>query len=115
GGGICKFDGVNFTQYAEKDGLSGDIVSDLSEDNEGNIWITSSWGGVTRYNGRKFFTFTKKDGLIDDNNNNVVFTDSKNRVWIGSDSGLTVYKDGIFRAYDSDKKEKIGKSINEII
>ena len=39
GGGVCKFDGINFTQYSEKNGISGNIVTGLSEDNNGNIWF----------------------------------------------------------------------------
>ncbi|MCL4856515.1 MAG: hypothetical protein KJZ55_04455, partial [Flavobacteriales bacterium] len=47
GGGICKFDGKNFTQYSSKDGIAGDIVTDITEDKDANIWFTSTWGGVT--------------------------------------------------------------------
>ncbi|MBL4593356.1 MAG: hypothetical protein JKX68_06010 [Flavobacteriales bacterium] len=57
GGGVCRFDGINFTKYSEKDGISGDIITSLSEDKQGNIWMTSTWGGVTKYNGRNFFKF----------------------------------------------------------
>ena len=31
GGGLCKFDGVDFVKYSEKNGLSGNIVTLLGE------------------------------------------------------------------------------------
>jgi len=73
GGGICKFDGINFITYTEKDGIAGNIINDITEDKDGNIWFTSTWGGITKYNGRNFIIFTKKDGLFSDDNNEKIF------------------------------------------
>lgn len=47
GGGIASFDGKNFMTLDEEDGLAGNIVLDLEEDNTGKIYAISSWGGVT--------------------------------------------------------------------
>jgi two-component sensor histidine kinase/ligand-binding sensor domain-containing protein len=115
GGGVCKFDGVNFFNYSEKNGLSGNIVTDLCADKAGNIWITSSWGGVSKYNGRKFLNYTTKDGLLDNKNNKVVFSDSKNNIWIGGKAGVVVNKNGIFTSLTLENKKIIGNNIQEII
>ena len=44
GGGLSKFDGINFTNYTKKDGLSDYRLLSLAEDDYGNIWIGSSNG-----------------------------------------------------------------------
>jgi len=90
------------------------MVTGLSEDLDGNIWITSTWGGVTKYNGRNFFTFLKKDGLLNENGHNIVFTDKKGRVWIGSEEGISIYKNGTFTNYTKENNKLIGNKINEI-
>jgi ligand-binding sensor domain-containing protein len=70
---------------------------------------------VSRYNGRKFLNYTKKDGLLNNKNNSVVFTDSKNNIWIGGESGIVLNKEGIFSTLTFENKELIGNKINEII
>ncbi|MGB0887745.1 MAG: ligand-binding sensor domain-containing protein [Vicingaceae bacterium] len=96
GGGICKFDGKNFEQYSEKDGLSGNIVTDLNKDNDGNIWATSTWGGISRFDGKSFYSFAHKEGFKKFEQLNVVFSDSKNKIWIGSKIGITTYENNKF-------------------
>ena len=54
GGGVCQYDGINFKQYEEKDGLGGPIVTGIAETSNGNIWIGATWGGVSRFNGKTF-------------------------------------------------------------
>ena len=102
GGGISKFNGVDFKNYNEKDGVSGNIVNDLCEDAEGNIWMVSSWGGIARYNGRKFLNFNEKDGLLDGNANNIIFNDHNGKIWIGSNSGITTYHNGSFKKHSKE-------------
>ena len=55
GGGLSKFNGREFTTYTKEEGLSGDQVYSLFEDNKHNIWIGTD-NGVTHYNG---ITFTE--------------------------------------------------------
>lgn len=114
GGGLCKFDGINFTQYTEKDGLTGDIVTDITEDSDGNIWCASTLGGVVKYNGRKFIKYTDKDGLIDINGNISFLSDSKNRIWIGNLYGLTMYQNGHFKKIKSNQHLAFQSSIFNI-
>ena len=53
GGGISIFDGVKFNNIDESNGLAGNIVLDISEDNEGRIICVSTWGGITIINNNK--------------------------------------------------------------
>ncbi|TND08943.1 MAG: guanylate cyclase [Bacteroidetes bacterium] len=89
GGGVCQFDGVNFTEYNESHGLGGPIVQAITEDDQGNIWIGSTWGGVTRFDGKNFKIFTTSDGLPSAG----IQCLEKNgpEVWIGTSAGLAVF------------------------
>lgn len=115
GGGISKFDGLNFQNYNEKNGLSGNIVNALCEDKKGNIWSVSSWGGVSKYNGRKFITFNNKDGLLDNDNNSTIFSDNSGKIWIGSNSGITTYYNGTFKNFSPEKNHFQNYDIHCII
>lgn len=96
GGGVCQFDGVTFTQFTEKNGLSGDIITSINEDSDGNMWFTSSLGGITKYNGRKFIVYTDAEGLISNDGHQALFIDKNNKVWIGSNYGISIYDNGRF-------------------
>lgn len=110
GGGIYKFDGINFIQYTEKEGIAGNVVTGVTEDLEGNIWFTSTWGGVTKYNGRKFETYSKLDDIPISNQN--IFTDFSGKIWIGSEKGLTTFFKNKITNYKLDKHPYFGSSIN---
>lgn len=112
GGGVCKFDGLNFKPFKEKDGISGNIVTGVSEDKKGNLWFTSSWGGVTKYNGRNFLRFTKKEGFLLNDGNDCVYTDKSGIIWIGSNNGLVAYQNGSTTTYTKEKNELSDNSVN---
>jgi len=114
GGGICKFDGLNFTVYEEKDGIAGDIITDITEDIDGNIWFTSTWGGITKYNGRNFNIFTAKEDNILHSGYRTIFSDNKGVVWIGSGLGLTTFSDGYFKNFTKEKDGLLSSRINSI-
>ena len=56
GGGIAKFDGVNFEVFTTQDGLLSNFVSSVFHDSRDNIWIGTSTG-VSLYNGIQFRNF----------------------------------------------------------
>ena len=37
GGGLCRFDGINFKTFSKKEGFSGDIVRSLLLDKKGRL------------------------------------------------------------------------------
>lgn len=53
GRGVLLFDGKEFTQLSVKDGLGGEIVREILETEDGNLWFGTS-GGLTRFDGEKF-------------------------------------------------------------
>lgn len=115
GGGICKFDGKNFTQYSSRDGIAGDIITDIVEDHDKNIWFTASWGGVTKFDGRKFTVYENDASQNTIGENNVIFCDSKNRIWIAEGEKIKIYKNGFFNAIPASFQKYISSPITDII
>lgn len=66
GGGLCLFDDATetFRAYRAQDGLAGNIVVGIVEDNHGRLWL-SCYGGLTRFDPRteQFRTYSVSDGL----------------------------------------------------
>lgn len=79
----------------KENAINSDIVYSLSGDEKGNIvvgtslgvnWINPETGTVTSFNGTKDGRSVFEDQII-----NVVFCDSRQWVWIGSNHGLHIY------------------------
>ncbi len=102
GGGVCKYDGSDFTHYTEKQGLPNNFVVSILEDHEGNIWFGTDGGGVCKYNGINFTIFSEKEGLI----NNAVWSmleDKDHNIWFGTaGGGVCVYNGTDFKYYNKD-------------
>ncbi len=92
GGGVSRFDGVNFKSYDETNGLISNQVYCIFEDSKNNIWFGSR-GGLTKYDGYSFKSYTVDDGL----SNNIIrciAEDSKGHIWLGTfGGGLSVLSD----------------------
>jgi hypothetical protein len=89
GGGLCKFDGTNLTNYTEREGLFAKSITSIEEDNEHNIWLGSSGSGVCKFDGKSFTYITEQQGL---SNNNVwsIVKDTAGQLWVGTDKGLSM-------------------------
>lgn len=83
-----------FTFYkndpANPSSLSFNVVLDMAEDKDGNLWVATRGGGLNRFNERTgdFTHITKADGLASDVLHSVV-ADAMGNLWVGSASGLT--------------------------
>src|SRR5688572_4634101 len=60
--GVCRYDGVNYTNFGVKEGMVAAPVRGLFEDREKRLWILTR-GGLSRYEGNRFTNFTTADGL----------------------------------------------------
>ncbi|HEY0029691.1 MAG TPA: two-component regulator propeller domain-containing protein [Bacteroidia bacterium] len=56
---------TSFIYYGVEQGLSQSQVQDLTQDDDGNLWI-GTLSGLTQYNGQQFKTFSRKDSLAED-------------------------------------------------
>jgi ligand-binding sensor domain-containing protein len=58
-GGICRYDGTNFTCFSTKDGLIDNDVWSMLEDSTGNLWIGTRNTSLYRYDGKSFISFSE--------------------------------------------------------
>ncbi len=62
GGGISKFDGNSWTNYTESDGLAGDIVYAIAQDESGVMWFGTN-KGLSRFDGKNWTTYGRHEGI----------------------------------------------------
>ena len=118
GEGVYQYDGKEFTQFTEKDGLSNNSVWSIIEDTAGNIWFGTG-DGVSKYDGKTLskvsFNSTYSIGLgksmpkTDKNPVWSIFQDKKGTIWFGSDHGIYCYN-GKTYSYFLDNVELVNKS-----
>ena len=114
GYGTCKFDGISFEHFTEKDGLCGNTISSISQDMNGNLWFGSvkakhsfhlSNGGIAQYDGKKFKQFSSVKGLFN-NNIHSINTDKTGNLWIcASGIGMYCYNGKEFSLLNAPQKE----------
>jgi signal transduction histidine kinase/ligand-binding sensor domain-containing protein len=99
GGGVSRFDGVEFTTYTTTQGLAGNILRSIFEDSKGNLWFGTLGGGISKYDGKSFTNFNSSDGLGED----IVFSieeDPDGNLWFGTGGGGASKFDGVtFTSY----------------
>ncbi|MDC7221922.1 MAG: diguanylate cyclase [Spirochaetales bacterium] len=99
-GGLSRFDihGLNFTNYAndpeDPNSLLGSVVTAVCESRDG-VWV-GTLGGLCLLDETKgrFVRFTHSDEdpfSLPDNNIRALLCDSSQRLWIGSNKGLSLY------------------------
>ncbi len=88
GDGLRKLNGSIFEKISFKNDKAklGTIWS-LCSDREGSLWVGSESDGLTRLRSARVTSLTAEDGLPDDSTR-AIFRDSRDRVWIGTATGL---------------------------
>ena len=61
--GLFVFDGTAFYQYTTAHGLSGNHLTAVNEDSDGNLWVGGFSTGVTKIVRHGFTSFTQADGV----------------------------------------------------
>jgi PAS domain S-box-containing protein len=80
--GIYRIRGNKVDHFRGSDGLSGDAVSGLFQDREGNIWIVTS-RGIDNFHDIRVASFSTRQGLGADQVNSVLAS-RDGTVWIGN-------------------------------
>lgn len=88
GGGVARFDGNTWQNYNSKDGLVGNIVYSMVQDDKGVFWFGTD-KGVSRFDGKSWSSFTTKDGLLDSHVYAVAATPN-GEVWVGTRRGVAI-------------------------
>ena len=71
-----------------KDGLAGDNVTAIFEDDRGGIWIGTT-SGVSLYSQGRFTSYRQSNGLSS-NYITAIAQDNKGRLWVATDKGVNV-------------------------
>lgn len=82
-----------FENLTKEQGLLHAHIISIRQDKQGYIWL-SSFGGLHRYDGSEFDYYIHQDSIEGSIANNSVystFQDSKNRLWAGSENGLSLF------------------------
>ena len=90
----------SFTNYTTKQGLVGNTIKCIVEDNTGNMWFGTSGHGVSKYDGKYFTNYSRAQGL----SNNTIYSilkDKTGNLWFGTAGG------GVCK-YDPSAKDSIG-------
>lgn len=85
---------LKIRHFNESDGLSSNVVYDLTQDHNGLIWMTTQ-DGLSRFDGKNFVNFRKdyhNANSVSDNFMAFLEVDPQNRIWIGYVSnGISCY------------------------
>lgn len=87
GGGVGRYDGKAWRNYTVKDGLAGNIVYSVLEDNDGVMWFGTN-RGLSRFDGNSWFTYNHSNGLLEDNVY-AIATTSNGEIWVGTKRGVS--------------------------
>lgn len=96
--GLLRYDGSSTKLYTTGDGLPGNSIKVILENDDGSLWIGTQ-SGLSLMKDEKFTNYTDKDGLAG-NYIRAIYKDETGTLWIGTyDSGLSRFKDGRFTTY----------------
>jgi len=79
-----------FQTFTIEDGLSDNYVRDITQDQQGYIWVATG-SGVSRFDGYAFEIFRNDPAdstTLSGNNVFAIHTDRKNNVWIATEAGI---------------------------
>lgn len=125
--GLNRYDGYKFTLYRNKEAdnssISGNFISAIAEDKEGNIWVATGKNGLNCFNlsTEKFTRYTregKNQFAISSNQLQSVTIDSDGNIWIGTaDAGMDMLNTatGTRIHYSGNKNDSTSLSENNVI
>lgn len=86
GGGLCRFDGIQFRNFGKKEGFTGQSVRSMLIDRVGNLWIGTKDEGIIIYDGHTFKNLKSGQGL----SGSAILAleeDKDGKIWAGTDDG----------------------------
>ncbi|MCI0534928.1 MAG: ATP-binding protein [Verrucomicrobiales bacterium] len=97
--GLIRFDGFKPVRWNSQNcaAFRSDVVKALAEDNEGNLWVATK-GGVVRLRLNGADAFTVAEGL-GGNETSSLSPSRLGGMWIGTDSGVSLYREGRCKNY----------------
>ena len=87
GGGVGHYDGKAWTNYTTAEGLAGNIVYSIAQDQNGILWFGTN-NGLSRYDGQSWITYDTHTGLLD-NNVYAIAPAPSGELWVGTKNGVS--------------------------
>ena len=108
-----KWNAINFTS-SEESSWQDQMITDLAIDKESNLWIGTQdgiWKYDTKNGNGSLVHYSEKDGLAG-KNVNVLLVNENDSVYVGTQNGLSVYKDGKWETITL--KDRDGKALQDV-
>jgi len=93
--GLHKYDGYTYKSYKvqpDGSGISSNLIKEIDEDSQGNIWIGTYDKGICKLNPQTetFTNFynTPSKGIFNSNDVTTLIVDNKNIIWTGNMNGI---------------------------
>ncbi len=86
-------DNPEFQLFSRSNGLPNNMINNILEDREGNIWLGSNGGGLIKYSSDRFVALNLDDGL----SNEIIWSitqDHQGNFWFGSGGGAIIKYNG---------------------
>jgi signal transduction histidine kinase/ligand-binding sensor domain-containing protein len=111
--GVGYMENEKFTRFDRfNPDVDNGFTMAMTEDDAGAMWFATEKQGLYRFDGEKLTNFTTADGLP--NNETAALLKTKDRLWIGTKSGLAFYQnEKIFRFDEKDFNRDQIRSIYE--
>lgn len=84
---------IEFIHIGLERGLSQSTVVDITQDKQGNMWFATH-NGLNKFNGYSFTVYQHENNQPGSISNDLIrccITDSRGHIWVGTDTGLSLY------------------------
>ncbi len=98
--GLTVYENNRFRKISQVDAPQRKVRC-IKQDKGGHLWFAAI-DGVFRFDGEKFASFSQKDGLAE-NSSNCLEMDEFNRIWVGSQNGISILESSQFVASQIDE------------
>jgi ligand-binding sensor domain-containing protein len=100
GGGLAKFDGVNWTVYnTSNSGLPNKYITAIAIDSLGNKWIGTG-GGLVKFDRFRMTVYNTSNSGLPDNSVSAIAIDGQGNKWIGTRGGLAKFDGANWTVYN---------------
>ena len=86
GGGVSRWDGKAWSSYTSKEGMAGNIVYSIAQDQNGVMWFGTD-NGLSRFDGKNWTSYRTREGLLD-NNVYTIAVAPNGEIWAGTRRGV---------------------------
>jgi signal transduction histidine kinase/ligand-binding sensor domain-containing protein/CheY-like chemotaxis protein len=110
GEGILRHSPTPFQHFTTADGLAHDLVWDVTEGPQGDLWAATR-SGLGRYDGDTFTSVTGPDDVLDRELPSLHHARS-GTLWIATRSQLFAYRNGTYTAHSTVEGEQVGLTVD---